>query len=77
MKTFQQFMEVYDTQVNRPIDKKNVGGIAMKSGDNKKQTEFKQAKRNDTVDTAKLRASNTNKLPNANAKLSGYGISGG
>ena len=58
MKTFQQFMEVYDTQVNRPIDKKNVGGIAMKSGDNKKQTEFKQAKRNDTVDTAKLRAGN-------------------
>ena len=65
-------MEVYDTQVNRPIDKKNVGGIAMKSGDNKKQTEFKQAKRNDTVDTAKLRAGNTNKLPNANAKLSGH-----
>ena len=33
MKTFQQFMEVYDTQVNRPINKKNVGGLAMKSGE--------------------------------------------
>ena len=77
MKTFQQFMEVYDTQVNRPINKKNVGGIAMKSGDSKKQTEFKMAKRNDTVDTAKLRAGNTNKLPNANAKLSSYGVTGG
>ena len=78
MKTFHQFMaEVYDTQVNRPINKKNVGGLAMKSGDTTKQTSFKQAKRNDTVDTAKLRAANTNKLPNANTKLSGYGISGG
>ena len=78
MKTFHQFMaEVYDTQVNRPINKKNVGGLAMKSGDNKTQTSFKTAKRNDTVDTAKLRAANTNKLPNANAKLSGYGVSGG
>ena len=49
----------------------------MKSGDNKTQTSFKMAKRNDTVDTAKLRAGNTNKLPNANTKLSSYGVTGG
>ena len=77
MKTFHQFMEVYDTQVNRPINKKNVGGLAMNSGDSKKQSTFKTAKRNDVVDTAKLRAGNTNKLPNANAKLSSYGVTGG
>ena len=59
MKTFHQFMEVYDTQVNRPINKKNVGGLAMNSGDSKKQSTFKNAKRNDVVDTAKLRAGNT------------------
>ena len=48
MKTFQQLdMEVYDNKMqgcNRPINKKNVGGLAMKSGDTTKQTSFKQAK---------------------------------